>query len=273
MSELPDWTRGMVLMGQDDDGELQVIGLDDEGRISAFIIDSRDAWDRLISVGNAELAVRLGSSVAFDRRGQVAIIENFESGWPLWTWSGSGTLAAGALDPTSSLSGGYSVKLTGGSTNVRFSMIGQTRGVAPMGRVGLEFAFALGSGIDYVSGSLYMADGTRAYRAQARYEYAGTDLEIYNAAGGWTKIGDMGKPGTVGNEYNILKFVVDQDTQKYERVLLNDVAVEPTTVGYYDSGATTDTHISIQLACYSRAASNDDVNIDDIIVTLAEPAN
>ena len=295
MTEMPDWTRAYVLMGKHDttfipvllgplgemyavlqgeyEGVLTTVTVDEAGRLSAFVIDSTDAWGRMLSVGNAELAVRLGSAVAFDRRGQVAFFENFEHGYSLWTWAKSGALAACALDPTSSLSGGYSVKLTGGSNGTRFSLIGQIRGVAPMGRVGLEFAFALGSGVDYVSGSLSMADGSDMYRAQARYEYAGKDIEVYNDGGDWDDIGGMGHPGLVGNEYNVLKFVVDQATHKYERVLLNDVELTPTTTSYYRTGPTSDTHIEVQIAVYSRDGNNDVVYVDDIIVTLAEPAN
>lgn len=295
MSERPDWLRAMALLGQyegeykvvllgplgemyavlqgDDEGTLRTVKLDSEGRLSAFVIDSTDAWGRMLSVGNAELAVRLGSAVAFDRRGQVAFFEHFEHGMSLWTWAKSGTGAACALDPTSSLSGGYSVKLTGGSTNVRFSLIGQSRGVAPMGQVGVEFGFALGSGIDYISVSISMHDGEQAYRAQARYEYVGMDLDVYNAVGAWERVGGAANPGLVGNEYNRLKFVVDQVTHEYVRLLFNSLEVFPTDIGYYHTGATTSTHITVQVALYSRDGNNDFAYIDDVIVTLSEPDN
>jgi len=271
--ELPDWTRGMVLLGEDEDGELQIVGLDAAGRISAFVIDSRDAWNRMISVGNAELAVRLGSAVAYDRRGQVVFLEDFEHGYSLWTWAKSGNLAACALDPTSSLSGGYSVKLTGGNHNVRFSLIGMTRGVAPMGRVGLEFSIAFGSGVNYVSGSLSMHDGTDAYRAQIRYEWVGMDVDVYDDGGDWTWVAGVANPGVVGNEYNTFKFVIDQATRKYVRALFNDIEVHPTTTSYYRTGPTNSTHITVQIAVYSRDGNNDVVYVDNVVVTLAEPAN
>ncbi len=261
-----------VLQGAYDD-ELRTVKLDDKGRISAFVIDSTDAWGRMLSVGNAELAVRMGSAVAYDRRGQVVFLEDFENGYSLWTWAKSGLLAACALDPTSSLSGGYSVKLTGGSTNVRFSLIGMTRGVAPVGRVGLEFSIAFGSGVDYVSGSLSVHDGADAYRAQVRYEWTGMDVDVYDSGGGWEWVAEAANPGLVGNEYNTFKMVIDQATRKYERVLFNDTEVYPTTVGYRRTGPTASTHITVQIAVHSRNLCNDVVYVDDIIVTLAEPAN
>lgn len=295
MSERPDWLRAMALLGQyegeykvvllgplgemyavlqgDDEGTLRTVKLDSEGRISAFVIDSTDAWGRMLSVGNAELAVRLGSAIAYDRRGQIAFFEHFEHGMSLWTVAKSGTGAACALDPTTSLSGGYSVKLTGGSTNVRFCLINRSQGVAPMGKVGAEFAFALGSGVDYIKVSLAMADGERVYRAQARYEYAGMDLDVYDALGAWVEVGQAANPGLVGNEYNRLKFVVDQTTHKYVRLLFNSLEVFPTDISYYDQGATTSTHITVQIVVYSRDGNNDFAYIDDVIVTLSEPDN
>ncbi len=61
-------------------GALRTVKLDDQGRLSAFVIDSQDAWGQMLQVGNAELAARLGSIVRFDKRGIVMLMDNFDSG-------------------------------------------------------------------------------------------------------------------------------------------------------------------------------------------------
>lgn len=271
--ELPDFTRAMVLLGRDDAGELQIVGLDAVGRISAFVIDSRDAWGRMLSVGNAELAVRLGSAVAYDRRGQVAFFEDFETGVGAWTFDKDGTLGAGALDPTTSLSGGYSYRLTGGSNGDRWASISMTRGLAQVGRMGLEFAVAWGTDFDYVVGSLILGDGTREYLAQIRYDFDDEDLEVYNDLGAWVSVLDAAFSGTTKKAYNVLKFVIDTDSQKYERLLFNDQEVNLSDHSYEDVGLTAGEYTTVEIACYSHPFDNDVVYVDDIILTLAEPAN
>ncbi|GAH24702.1 unnamed protein product, partial [marine sediment metagenome] len=46
--ELPDWLRGMALVGRDRDGILRTVRLDSEGRLSAFVVDSSDVWEDIV---------------------------------------------------------------------------------------------------------------------------------------------------------------------------------------------------------------------------------
>lgn len=271
--ELPDWTRGMVLLGQDIAGDLQVVGLDDAGRISAFIIDSRDAWDRLIAVGNAELAVRMGSVVRYDRRGSVIWLEDFDRGRRLWTFDTDGAAAGADLDPTSSRSGGYSLRLHGGTTPGAYAKVFMTRPTVPVGRIGLEFAFAFKSAVNYMCAYLVLADGSHSYRSGIRYVFANKKVQIRNAAGGWTDAFTASYAGIGSINYNMLKLVVDQDAKKYERVLFNDVEEDLSAYGYEDEGASGDSWVVAELVVYSVGGRDDTIQFDDVIMTVAEPAN
>jgi len=298
MSEMPDWLRAYVLMGQTgdvppdykavlvaEDGELyavlqgiygeelRTVKLDGEGRISAFVIDSTDAWGRMLSVGNAELAVRLGSAIAYDRRGQVAHFQDFERGFGAWTGSTAGTAAAVALDPTTSLSGGYSCKLTGGSDGAGMASVRLDCGIVPVGKMGLEFAFSLGTIFDTLETQFSFYDGSNHYSARVRYFYTTGVIMVLDETSGWTTVGTVAHAGIDSMHYNTLKYVFDQTTQKYERLLFNGEEFDLSAVSYYDYGASALSQIKVSVACYSRGGQNDYVNVDDIIVTLAEPAN
>lgn len=261
-----------VLQG-DDDGTLRTITLDSEGRLSAFVIDSTDAWGRMLTIGNAELAVRLGSPVHYDRRGEVVFVEDFEHGRGLWTITDSGGGADAALDPTMGLTSGYCAKLTGGTGGAGVTRILMERGIAPTGRMGLEFAFSLGTAAANVRGGFTYQDASGTWSAGARYVQATDDLEIYNDAGGWTKVDDVGHASLAAMSYNVLKVVIDLATHKYERALYNAQEIDLTAYGYYQVGASTGAVMQTWVTAESRAAQNDVVYVDDIIVTLAEPAN
>ena len=290
----PDWLRAMALMGETatgykiiavtDEGELyallqgmtpedelQTIRLDDEGRISAFIIDSADAWNRMLSIGNAELAVRMGSAIAYDRRGQVIFFDDFEHGWGLWTGTSEGTGANVELDPTSSLSGGYSLKMIGGSAIRLDTSVDMSRGQSPVGRIGLEVAFSITDIVGYLVFDLFIYDGSRQYTAAVRYDYATEDLSVYPDGGPWTWVADAKFVDPDPTHYNVLKFVIDTDTKTYVRLLANAVEVDLSGRSYHDEDDTTKNEIGVRFYVMSRALNNDTINIDDVIVTLAEP--
>ncbi len=271
--ELPDWTRGMVLLGRDAVGELQIVGLDAAGRISAFVIDSRDAWGQMLSIGNAELAVRLGSHVGYDRRGAVTFMEDWEDGRGLWTVIDGelGTLAV--LDPALPLAGGYCLKMSGGAAGGGTTTIILERGLYPTGRLGMEFSFSLGTAAAYVTGGFAYQDQTGTWSAYARYKQSTDELEIQVDGGGWEAVEDVAHASLGAKSYNTLKLVIDTSTHKYERALFNAQEVPLTDYGYNFLGAGTGWAIQMKIEAKSRAAQNDVIYVDDVILTLAEPAN
>lgn len=73
-----------LIKGEKADETLKTVLVDGDGRLSAFMIDSSDAWGQMLAVGNAELASRTGSITQYDRRGQVILATNFSDGWGPW---------------------------------------------------------------------------------------------------------------------------------------------------------------------------------------------
>jgi len=292
MTEFPDWLRGTVLLGKhngeyvavkvEEDGDLNVllrgeyegalrtVKLDDEGRMSAFVIDSTDAWGRMLSIGNAELAARLGSIVCADRRGQVVFLESFANGLSPWVPFGGGTGAAVALDPTSYMSSGYSVKLTGGSDDTRVAWIIHRRQLTPLGGVGVSGHVAVPSDIVYFTVFLRIATGTHLYVVALQLDYAALDLRIYNSSAGWTKIGDVKVLYPGAQVYNWWKIVGDLLGERYIRAMWNDVEFDIGSHALYAQASSAKPCLYVNLEVCSRAGYNDSVYVDNIVVTVAE---
>jgi len=293
MPELPDWMRANVILGTDGadylpvllgadgsmyavlqgeyEGELRTVKLDDEGRMSAFVIDSTDAWGRMLSIGNAELAIRLGSPVAYDRRGQVILAEDFEKGWNRWTQWLQGVGSAAALDPTTSATGGYCAKLTAGTTLGKFAYLLYRRGILPVGRVGVEFSFAVPGTVERVFISILLDTGVHYYEAKFWWVQVGDDLQINDADAGMTSVGTAKLADANKQRFNTLKGVVDLTTDQYVRLLFNQQEIDISDYAIHPGGAGARPRITIEVGVYGTGGADEIAYIDDIILTLAEP--
>lgn len=293
MPELPDWMRAFAMIGTDGadyipvllgsdgsmyavlqgeyEGALRTVKLDDEGRISAFVIDSSDAWDRFLTIGNAELAVRLGSPVAYDRRGQVHLFEDFENGIHRWQELTSGSGAAIALDPTTAAAGGYSVKLTPGTTVNKYAYLLYRRGTLPIGRVGMEFSFALPGACQWVFGSLFVDDGTALYECKFRWLDSDNGLYINDSDLGMTLVGTDPLVGLNKQRYNTIKVVIDLPNEEWVRLLFNQQEIDISAHPMEGIAPGAAPRISMEVGVYGTGAAGQDVYIDDVILTFGEP--
>lgn len=294
MPEFADWVRAFAMMGTDGtdyipvllgpdgsmysvlqgeyDGALKTVKLDSEGRMSAFIIDSVDAWTRMLTIGNAELAVRLGSPVIYDRRGQVLFMDTFEQGMRKWTTAMSGTNAAVALSPLAALMSGYSVKLTGGSTASYFAAVQRIVPSRPVGRIGLEFSLSLSSLWDYVQVTLYLYTGTQNLFGVVRWYYTDYELKAYDSGTGYVNVGTGKILGVAASNFNTIKFVLDMDTEKYVRLMFNNQEIDISTLNLHVvADTTTAPSIEVDVCLYSRDGYTDTLYLDNVILTAAEP--
>jgi len=293
--EFADWTRAYLMMGDSpvgirevllaEDGsmyallqgetvdeELQTVRLDDQGRLSAFVIDSVDAWNRMLTIGNAELAARLGSSMVYDKRGQVLFIESFENGWYRWILNKDGLLAAGEITPEVAATGGYCVKLTGGSDESNLAGIERRVASRPLGRMGLEFSFSVPAYWDYILASLYLYTGALQYIAAVKFVYSTGNLRVLDEHLGYPIVGVGTALGGDAHWFNTIKIVGDVSTGLYNRVMFNNQEIAiPTNTLKVDTNTTTPPGIKVDIAFYSREGSNDVMYLDDIILTGAEP--
>jgi hypothetical protein len=293
MTEHEDWTRAFALLAWDgtqwvavkvaDDGSLYAVlqgdyegtlttvALDDAGRISAFVIDSSDAWGRLLSIGNAELAARLGSPVRFDRRGQVVLMETFEAGLQRWYATTYGTNAAVTHDPTTALTGGYSVKMENGDDAANYAQIFHECGVRPAGRVGASAAFALSTTIGSLALFIDYYTATSLLHCGVRFQEDGSKLQYLDSTSAWQDIA-VWKPCTrIDQAFNQMKLVADLSAGEYVRVLANGSEYDLSGTAVNQTAGTYSPHYAVYLHFIGRSGDTDYCFIDDVILTVAEP--
>lgn len=293
MPELPDWVRGLALLGKhgadyvtiqtdadgnlfavlkgDDGGVLRTIALDDEGRMSAFIYDTVDAWGQISTVGFAELAVRLGSPVIYERSGQTFLLETFKYGKQRWSAYTEGTGASIDLAADVCLSDGYSVKLIGGSDSGQKALLGYRGGVLPIGRIGFGFTFSYDSDFlgTYFMGRYQGDGGVWQPRVKLRPEYDAIDL--YTAGESYVQVGTLASLIKAKTSFCNLKFVCDLATKNYVKLRLNAQEIDISGYQIHQYGENYAPELQVKVEHRSRTSYNDIMYLDAVQVTFAEP--
>jgi len=225
------------------------------------------------AIDMAELAVRLGSIVTFDRLGDVVYADDFEGSFEKYTTWSIGTGALVERTSRTYRSKTYSARLRGGSDDERFARIATGCVYQAPSKLGFEISFA---GVDYVTTEyiqiyIRLNAPTGRFYAGIRYDCYNEQLYFLNSADAWQAFGDMFMLIPIVYVFNTLKFVIDPDTQKYVRCRINHLTF-PMTQNFYRWGNPTEVgSIDIQLEVKSVAGYNATVFFDDLIVTQNEP--
>jgi len=292
MTEFRDWTRGVLFLGTHNaeyipvlvdengnlrilmqgeyEGDLRTVALDDEGRISAFVIDSTDAWGQMLSVGNAELAARLGSPVLYHQSGRVMLMETFANGAERWVTFASGDGGMVGIDPETAMTDGYCLKLIAGSTASHNAYAYIQQALRATGRIGLSIAFSRSALFESLQLELYVADGNYETVASVLLNDVTDKVQVQTGSTTFTDIADL-KLIAVGSYYfNLLKFIVDLDTARYGSVYLNQEEIDASAHQSYKTVSSVTPSIRIKIKLVGNEGQNDKVWIDNIILTVAE---
>ncbi len=219
---------------------------------------------------NGELATRLGAYNSIDRRGNVVLHDNFESGVEAWSAAlGAGAGAAKEWTTESFRSGGFSMKVSGGlATTTRVT---RNWGVNRPNKAGIEFSFA-GEFFNQMLGINYYSDNVNLYFAA--WAILAQQLMIWDRTVGLIVVIPNMEVLYGDQTYNSVKLVWDTVTGAYTRVICNQLEVN---ISQYAApflpAVLVGKYMVAEFQIASRAAANDHVFIDDFIATVNEPEN
>ncbi|GAI87669.1 unnamed protein product, partial [marine sediment metagenome] len=130
-----------------------------------------------------ELAARLGSIVAQDRRGDVIFLEDFEA--PILNWTGAGPDHGEVqrLYPDAACMGSQCVYLQTGATAEDYSDVIHRIQVTPNQRYGVEARIQRVLGEAYYDIEIWIYNGTVYRRAEWRYDNVNKRLLIIDSGG------------------------------------------------------------------------------------------
>jgi len=295
MPDYPDWMRVVGFFGQDpegnliliqvdDDGHLEIplkgifegelvtIGVDEHGYLNAYILDDESQWGDIIKVGNAELASRLGSPITWDWRGKVQLMCDFSKGWQGLHTEFSNDDGAVALNPTYWRFGGYSAKLTTGGDGGSSAAMDFGMSLTPAFTVGLAVEFSVEKIPTHLDISIAVYKSEKLYSYKLHYLFATGVLEYRDSGGDWQPILTQAISVWKGTFYR-MKLVVDIENDEYLRAMLGnqeEAIADSSTVGNMPGWPD---YVFFAISTRSEDGDNDIVYIDHIIITADEPPN
>jgi hypothetical protein len=219
----------------------------------------------------AELAVRLGSIVTYDRRGDVIFLEDFEDGLHLWTpdWEGS--------EPTVDLSivrarhGAFSARLGVGTEAGSYARIQTTLTLPVLGPWGIEWSFNLAVALPYIDLYVEVAMGAEFASFAIRWVRATYELQYRDSSSNWVTFATDVVLDYTYNTWYTMKLVIDPSVPAYVRLMLGTEVYLLTDLAPYVYASSIFPTLNVQLVAEGPAVSTGQMWVDDVIITQNEP--
>lgn len=219
----------------------------------------------------AELAARLRSIATFDRRGEVILLDDFEAGLNKGLFTTSGTGADYSLEVGYPKSGGYNLRLIGGSDGLRLARVDYKRGYPVLSSFGFEVSVEFPVDFTQIFLTFFLYTGSQRLWAEIQYLLSGLKWSYKPASGAVVDFVEDWNPYVGYGIYHTFKLVVDAVDQVYKRVIIDDQVYALGGAGVRVTASAVEPHMVVQLNFYSRLGENDYARIDDIIITQNEP--
>lgn len=215
-----------------------------------------------------ELAVRLGSIVSFDRRGDVYFVDSFEEGVARWAVVSAPAGGTGVISIDYSRHGGYSIKMTTPEAEGGVVGIQHYDALAFEGKAGWEIALMSAGELLFFELLVDLLDGSRNYRAYVRLDVVGQEWEYEDAGGHWQSVATGVVFPEVETLFNLTKLVLDLTEHELVRLLFNADEWPLPGVAMRDMGETSGVYTRFWVRLTADQAS--DYYFDTVIVTLNE---
>lgn len=224
-----------------------------------------------VDYDTSELAARLESPVTYNRSGRVVHIDRCVYGALTWEDDKFGLGAAVALDTTKAFRNEKSLKLTGGSDGLRYSMISKQIPLLNLSKVGAEFSFALTGIPPAVGVRIIYFDGTNYHDFYCYLSFNNLKVRRLNSSNAFTDIGDIVDLRDKPAYWHTFKIVVDLVDLVYVKFMLDDVTIDLTGLTGYSTADAAPVHIQAGYISQSDAGENRYSNVNDFIFTIDEP--
>ena len=187
---------------------------------SVFVKDPIDVWGREVGIGLSELAVRNHSvPKMFDRRGNVAYWDDFESPTLKYTNYTSGAASSVARSTDFAYMGDYSVKAITDATLGDYAGVLYRLSDLHLGKIGSEFKFSTADDDYLIRLLMTYHDGTNENSAILRWTESTGNLDYLKPDSSYGSIATGIERYQANGNWGTVKLVIDTDANKYVRAL------------------------------------------------------
>ncbi len=218
-----------------------------------------------------EHAVRLGSPVRFDRRGEVLWYDQFEYGLAPYRTVASGTGASVKISIDNTFMSAGAALLTAGSDGLKAAELQKSIQPTVLGQWGFELAIAFLSDWDYLDIIFSIRDGTTLSLPQIRLSLTDAELQYRDSSLAYQKIATIGSMTTTPPVYRLLKFVFDVLTGEYVYLRFGPDDHDLSGKAFKQSASVTAAQFYCLIRLGGRAGQNDTAQVGHVIFTANEP--
>jgi len=258
------------VMKGDFEGALQNIAVDDQGRILAVLTDPEDVFGNPHYMGAAELAVRQGSIVNFDRLGNVVWLDDFESTGKKWvnqtTMQGSAKLSNNYAK-----NGNNSMRVKVDSGDGSKAGVKKYIPTPVSSKLGYEISFSMEEGVERIVFFMDLYTGSVQYYARVSYHRNTGKLQYYDFSTPWVDFSDVIKITRKHHLFSTIKFVMDITTKNYVRCRLNENTIDMSAINIYNNASAGWPKIDMGFWVETANGTSPVVYFDDFILTQNEP--
>ncbi len=218
-----------------------------------------------------ELAVRLGSPVVYDRRGEVIWYDTFDDGITKWPGAVTGAGSTVTDDTTLPFFKGHCLLLTAGgvaggeAAAYRYFSVLQDTVWGIYGAVNLYDTF------NQLRLSLYKQDGVNSYIASLQINKVTGKLEYLDSTGVYVTLDTLPLVVSSFGQYHHLKVVADYGTLKYVRAMFNQHQYDLSGIAIRTVAAVATPRNLALFDFYSNGAAAAHARVGLAIVTANEP--
>lgn len=218
-----------------------------------------------------ELAVRLGSIVNFDRKGDVLWLDDFEDGISKWVKVLTGGRGSVVWSAVHSQNKGFSALLTTGDTDEDAVGIIRYLPVLVFSKIGFEASFTIDANIKFIDFLFYMALQDDRHYARIRHIVATNTWQYYDWEGEYQDLSPTFRLYRRDEFFHTVKFVFDLTTQYYSHCKVDDTIFDLSSYKYRRTGGNGSFACSFYIKITNNAAVEATSYVDNAIVTQNEP--
>lgn len=222
-------------------------------------------------VGLEELATRLGFIGPGDLRGNVVLMDSFESEETEWTLTPSGTGSAATRGSRHKYSGDWSLKLVAGNEVDAYAEAVRQIHHPGIGKYAMFGRLGWNTGLRRWSYGLVSELAGTLLNARIRYTLPTTTLEVYAGAGVWTVVSSSLTINSTGYIFHPIIIIADFSTGYYGKAYINDTEYDLSAYEIPSAPASPGPYLEPGIYAFATGVTGCTLYTDDIIVVKNIP--